>query len=213
MTLPWADFLTVWALLAVNITSPGPNVLNTIATAMGSGRAAGFGSALGVGVGIALWCLGATLGMAAVFALLPVAQLALTVIAVALLSRFAFRYLRASVAGFRGDLRGVPPGRAGMSPRAAFLRSLQVNALNPKALTTWLAIVTIFPVARALGGDITLLCAGASALSLSIHSGYALAFSTAPAVRLYLRAAPWINGAVGLFFIAFAGKLLAGALH
>ncbi|MBI1220875.1 MAG: hypothetical protein GC186_20315 [Rhodobacteraceae bacterium] len=213
MTLPWTDFLTVWALLAVNITSPGPNVLNTIASAMGSGRAAGLGSALGVALGIAVWCLGTTLGMAAVFALLPVAQLALTLIAVALLGRFAFRYLKAAVAGLRGDRRGVPQGRTGMSPRAAFIRSLQVSALNPKALTTWLAIVTIFPVARAQGGDIALLCVGASTLSLSIHTGYALAFSTAPAVRLYLRAAPWINGAVGLFFIGFALKLLAGVLH
>lgn len=85
MTLPLSAFLTVWAFLAVNILSPGPNVINTIASAMGSGRAAGMGSAVGVGLGIGGWCLSMSLGMASLFALWPQAQTALTVVATGLL--------------------------------------------------------------------------------------------------------------------------------
>lgn len=209
--LPWGEFFAVWSLLAVNVLSPGPNVLNTIAAAMGSGRAAGLASALGVAVGIGIWCLGMTLGMAAVFRRFPSFRIVLTLLGVALLLWFAGRYLRNARDGWRGSARTVP-ARAGLSWRASFLRSLSVNALNPKALTTWVAILSLFPVGRAGWADILLLWAGTAAIALVIHSGYGVAFSTAPAARFYLRAAPVVNAAVGLFFLLFAARLLFGVL-
>lgn len=209
MSLPLAPFLTVWAVLAMNVASPGPNVLNTITTAMGSGRAAGLASALAVAVGVGLWCLGMTLGMAALFLALPATRTILTVVAICLLLWFAARYLGTAWQGSRGAGPRLA-GRQGLSTRASFLRSLSVNALNPKALTTWVLILTLFPVARAGAGDIAFLCMGASVIAFAIHAAYAVAFSTAPAARAYLRAAPVINAAVGLFFAGFAIRLMAG---
>lgn len=209
--LPWPDFLTVWALLAVNILSPGPNVLNTIASAMGSGRMAGVASALGVGVGIGIWCLTMTLGIAAMFTALPSLRTVLTLVGISLLLWFASRYLRRAWTGWQGG-PGRLSGDAGLTFREAFLRSLAVNALNPKAFTTWVAVLALFPVARAGWSDILLLWSGTALLALAIHCGYALAFSTAPTARLYLRAAPMVNAAVGLFFVLFAGKLASGLL-
>lgn len=206
MTLPLAPFLAVWMLLAVNIASPGPNVLNTITSAMGSGRAAGLASAAGVALGIGLWCLGMTLGMAAVFQALPAARTALTLLAIALLLWLAGRYLGAAVAGWRRRA-GRIAGLSGLTARASFARSLAVNAMNPKALTTWVVILSLFPVARAGAGDIAALGLGAAALAFTIHAAYALAFSTAPAARLWARLAPAISAAVGLFFAGFAAKL------
>jgi threonine/homoserine/homoserine lactone efflux protein len=211
VSLPLAPFLTVWAVLAMNIASPGPNVLNTITTAMGSGRAAGLASAVAVAVGVGLWCLGMTLGMAALFLALPATRTFLTLIAIFLLLWFATRYLRNAWQGWRGTSARLA-GRQGLSPAASFLRSLSVNALNPKALTTWVLILTLFPVARAHAGDIALLCIGASSIAFAIHAAYAVAFSTAPAARAYLRAAPAINAAVGIFFTGFAVKLATGLL-
>jgi threonine/homoserine/homoserine lactone efflux protein len=91
MPLPWSEFLAVWAFLALNILTPGPNVLNTIALSMGSGRAAGIGAALGTGVGIGLWCLGMLLGAAAFLAAVPAAKGVLTALAAGLLVWFASR--------------------------------------------------------------------------------------------------------------------------
>ncbi len=212
MNLPLAPFLTVWAVLAMNIASPGPNVLNTITTAMGSGRAAGLASALAVAAGIGLWCIGMTLGMAALFLALPATRTMLTGIAICLLLWFSGRYLRTAWLGWLGSGSRLS-GRQGLSLRTSFLRSLSVNALNPKALTTWVVVLSLFPIARAGAGDIGLLCAGASIIAFAIHAAYALAFSTAPAARAYLRAAPVINGAVGLFFAGFAIRLAADLLH
>ena len=208
MSLPLAAFLTVWSFLALNILSPGPNVLNTITTAMGSGRRAGIASACGVGLGIGLWCLAMSLGMATLFRLAPGAQAALTLVAAVLLVWFGSRFLRAAL-GPPGARQAQLKAQAGLSFRRAFLRSLSINATNPKALTTWTVILGLFPTASAAAGDIALLTLGACCLSLTIHTGYAVLFSTGPAARLYLRASPVINGGVGLFFLGFAGKLLA----
>lgn len=213
--LPWSDFLTVWAFLALNILTPGPNVLNTIALAMGSGRTAGLGAALGTGVGIGLWCLGMLLGAAAVLAAVPATKIALTALAAGLLLWFASRYLRTALRGFAARRRGLdwqPEARRGASLATGFLRSLGVLLTNPKALTTWLTVAGLFPVARAGAGDVALLCAGASALAVGIHATYALAFSTAPAARAWARAAPMLNLAVGLFFLGFAAVLIRGLL-
>jgi threonine/homoserine/homoserine lactone efflux protein len=211
----WHNYLTVWAFLAMNIVTPGPNVLNTIALSIGSGRRAGFGSALGVGLGIGMWCLGMSLGLSVAFQHWPGLKLAMTLLACGLLVWFASRYLRAARQGWLARRRtgqATLQGRSGVGLGGAFLRSLSVNASNPKALTTWVAVLAMFPVARATGADIALLCLGACVMSFSIHTLYALAFSTPVAARAYLRAAPVINAAVALFFSVFAIRLAWGAL-
>ncbi|MFN3645433.1 MAG: LysE family translocator [Gemmobacter sp.] len=208
LAVPLSSFLTVWAFLAMNIATPGPNVLNTIALAIGSGRRAGIGSALGVGLGIGLWCLGMSLGLSVAFQHAPWLRTAMTLLACGLLIWFASRYLSAAGQGWRARGTAMPmQGRAGVGMQGAFLRSLSVNASNPKALTTWVAVLAMFPVARAEAADLALLCIGACTLSFLIHSVYAFAFSTPVAARAYLRAAPVINAGVAVFFLVFAARL------
>jgi threonine/homoserine/homoserine lactone efflux protein len=152
-----------------------------------------------------------SLGVAALFAVVPYAEETLTVMAAGLLLWFATKYLRAGFRGLTGreaTLKGV----AGLGLREAFLRSLAVNATNPKALTTWIAVLGIFPTAAARPADIALLTAGACALSFSIHTVYATVFSTRRAADLYLRAAPVVNLVVGVFFVTFAVRLAAPLL-
>ena len=214
-TLPLAEFVTVWTLLALNIMTPGPNVLNTIVLAIGSGRGAGMGSAMGVGLGIGLWCLGTSLGLAAVFNTFPLLKPVMTVVSVGLLLWFGSRFARQGLHGLaarRTNPDWTPTGKSGVTLRGAFARSMAINASNPKALTTWLAVLSIFPIARATSADIALLCAGACTLSFSIHSIYALAFSTPIAARAYLRAAPVINICVAVFFTGFGLMLLRGVI-
>lgn len=210
MTLPLGEFAEVWLFLAANIASPGPNVLNTVALAMGSGRRAGLGSACGVGLGIGLWCLSMLLGLAALVTLLPALQSLLTWTAVALLLIFALRYLRAALSGFRARAMPAPDARRGAGFATGFRRALAVIAVNPKALTSWLAVLGMFPVAQAGPGDVALLCLGACLLSFSIHAIYMILFSTAPALRFYLRAGWLLQAAAGILFATFALRLVAG---
>jgi threonine/homoserine/homoserine lactone efflux protein len=128
-------------------------------------------------------------------------------VAAGLLGWFAARYLRAAWAGMRGHPT-LPGAAGGLGFAGGFRRSLLVNVLNPKALTSWLAILTFFPVAAAGAGDIALLCLGASAIAVALHTLYALVFSTPPAARLYLRAGWVLSGLAGVFFAIFALRLL-----
>ena len=211
MTLPLGAFVTVWLFLAANIASPGPNVLNTVALAMGSGRRAGLGSACGVGLGIGVWCLTMVLGVGAALRVVPAAQAVLTAAAVGLLLLFSARYLRAAWRGWRARGMAVPEGQRGVGFATGFRRALAVVAVNPKALTSWLAVLGMFPVAEARAGDVALLCAGACVLSFSIHGIYMILFSTAPALRFYLRAGWVLQAAAGVLFAGFALRLVAGA--
>jgi threonine/homoserine/homoserine lactone efflux protein len=210
MTLPWGEFAEVWLFLAANIATPGPNVLNTVALALGSGRAAGMGSAAGVGLGIGLWCLGMVLGVATVVTVLPGAQAALRVAAVALLLWFAARYWRAAWRGFREQSVAVAQGQGGAGFATGFRRALVVSAVNPKALTTWLAVLGMFPVQAAGPEDVAILCAGACAASVAIHGIYVILFSTARAARLSLRFGWVLQALAGSLFAGFALRLVAG---
>lgn len=212
MLLPAGAFLAAWGFLAMNVLTPGPNVLNTISLAIGSGRRAALGAALGTGLSITAWCLGMILGASALLAAFPPARLAMTALAVGLLIWFSSRYLRRSRAGFAARRRGDPPapeGRDGACARDGLLRAMSIMMMNPKALTTWLTMTAVFPVAQAGPWDVAILCAGACVVAGAIHAGYALAFSTRAAARAFLRAAPWIDLGVGLFFLGFAATLAA----
>ena len=93
----------------MNVLTPGPNVLNTIALAIGSGRRAALGAALGTGLSITVWCLGMILGASALLSRYPSARLGMTAIAIGLLVWFSSRYLHRSHAGFAARQRGDAP--------------------------------------------------------------------------------------------------------
>ncbi|MEZ5752572.1 MAG: LysE family transporter [Paracoccaceae bacterium] len=212
--LPAAEFLAAWAFLAMNVLSPGPNVLNTIALAIGSGRRAALGAALGTGLGICVWCLGMGLGVATLLATVPGARHAMTVLAIGLLGWFSSRYLRRAMAGFRqGPGAEAPQAQKNARARDGMVRAVSILLTNPKALTTWLTLTAIFPIERANMADLGVLCLGSSVVAGSIHAAYALTFSTRAAARAFLRLAPFIHLGVGIFFGGFALTLAVSLWH
>ena len=182
-------------------------MVNTIATAMSAGRRAGLGAATGVAIGVALWCLCSSLGFASLFAAVPNMVRVMSFGAVGLLGWLALRALRLSWQGFRGARKGLPQSPAQLGYAKALGRAVAISATNPKVLTTWLSIATLFPVAQAGPRDIALLTTGSALIGLFFHSTYALVFSTGPAARFYLRAGWLIYLVSGLFFAALAGSL------
>jgi threonine/homoserine/homoserine lactone efflux protein len=206
--LPLSSFVLVWSIVALNTTTPGPNVVNTIATAMSAGRRAGLGAATGVAIGVALWCLASSLGFATLFAAFPGAARVMAFVAAGLLGWLAVRALLFAWHGFRGARRGLPQAPAQLGFGQALVRAVMISATNPKVLTTWLSISTLFPVAQAGAADIALLAGVSALIGLFFHSTYATAFSTGPAVRFYLRAGWVIYLVSGLFFAALAGSMV-----
>ncbi|MGI9406414.1 MAG: LysE family transporter, partial [Hyphomicrobiaceae bacterium] len=85
-----------------------------------------------------------------------------------------------------------------------------IQMTNPKAALAWIAIISLGLTTDAPFWVSFVVVAGTTLLSVVIHLLYALAFSTAPMVRVYGKARRWIQGTLGVFF-TFAGlKLLTG---
>ncbi|MEM7496813.1 MAG: LysE family transporter [Pseudomonadota bacterium] len=194
-SMPWAEMLTAWAVFAGNILSPGPNVFNTIAIALGSGRRVALAVVPAIALGVLVWATLALVGAAVAFRQLPWLPLALAALGGTLLLVFARRYARA--AWYWGA--STAEGRL-MTPRNAFLLTLGVLAANPKALTTWLVLVGIFPAGEATTAAIAVMVLGCVVVASAGHAVYALAFSTRAAAAAYARAGRWITAGVALFF-------------
>lgn len=202
--LPWAEIATALAVFGANVLSPGPNVFNTIAVALGAGRAVAVWVVPAIALGVAGWSAAAILGAAALFRAAPALEPALSALGGALLLLFAARYARRA----RGWSAALGPARH-ISRREAFWSSLAVLATNPKALTTWLVLVSIFPAGTATPAAVALMIAGAVAVASLGHLGYALAFSSRPAARLYARLGRWVLAGVAVFFASLGAALLA----
>lgn len=198
------DLLPALGFLMLNVFIPGPNVMNTIATAMGSGRRAGIACAFACGFGLFLWALAALLGAAVLFATLPIAKAAMTLLGGVLLLYFAYRFVGKA-------LRPVSEFSAihGVSWRHAFMQAFLVMLSNPKVLTTWLAVISLFPIVTSDSQHIAGFTILAATASFSGHGLVATLFSTKPASRLYMRLYRPINGMVGIGFCLYGLKLLA----
>lgn len=207
MDLPWAEMATAWAVFGANVLSPGPNVFNTIAIALGAGRRTALAVVPAIALGVLGWAAAAILGAAALFRTIPALEPALTALGGALLIWFAIRYARRA----RAWSPQVGPGRH-ISAREAFWSSLAVLATNPKALTTWLVLVSIFPAGTATPAAVAVMIAGAVVVASLGHLGYALAFSTRAAARAYARIGRWLLAGVAVFFASLGAGLLLRTL-
>ncbi|MEM9781590.1 MAG: LysE family transporter [Pseudomonadota bacterium] len=202
----WPQMVTAWAVFAGNILSPGPNVFTTVAIAVGSGRAVALAVVPAIAIGVLGWALLAMTGARVVFQALPWAQPLLTALGGTLLIVFAWRYARAAWARRLGQAEGRQ-----ITARDAFLTSLAVLAANPKALTTWLVLVTIFPAATAAPEAVAAMIAGSVVVACAGHAGYAIAFSTPPAAAAFARAGPWVLAGVAAFFASLGATLIVEA--
>ena len=203
MTSLWPEIATALAVLGANVLSPGPNVFNTIAIALGSGRRAALMVVPAVALGVLIWAAAAILGAAVLFRQYPVMETGLTALGGGLLIWFAIRYLRR--AWFWSD--SIGRNRV-VTPREAFAVTLGILATNPKALTTWLVLVSIFPAGNAGPGAVAAMIIGSAAVASLGHLAYALAFSTRRAAQTYARMGRWINAGVGIFFGTLGATLL-----
>ncbi|MEQ8443022.1 MAG: LysE family translocator [Alphaproteobacteria bacterium] len=192
---------------ALNVLTPGPNVLNTISISLGSGRMAGYGCALACAFGVTLWATVALIGASALFIAIPEARVGLTLVGATVLLYFAFRYIRRALRP-AADVDRIE----GATPRQAFMQALVVLSTNPKAMTTWIALLAIFPVISRDWMSMVAFAAGTSAVAGIGHFVYATVFSTRPAIALYRRATRPVNAAVGIGFTIYAVKLILGEL-
>ena len=207
MTDPAVVLAGVFAIHALALASPGPNVLVVMRTALGDGRRAGVLTALGVAGGTAVWSCVALFGLSLAFARLPALALALRVLGGAYLIYLGWRLWQGADADAFAALAGNPPARRHGDARA-FGQGLLTNLTNPKA---WVFFVGIFaallppdaPLAVELGA-IGIVVGNA----VVWHVALACFFSTRGARAVFMRIKPWIDRIAGTVFIALGVRLM-----
>ncbi|WP_339861626.1 LysE family translocator [Thalassospira alkalitolerans] len=202
--------LLAYAALMMGLISPGPALLGLMGVSLERGRRAGHCFAIGIGTGSL--CIG-ILTLTGLSALLATWANAMTVIRIAgglYLLWLAFKAFRSAFRPKQVAGDTITPDGKHISGMGYFTRGLSLHLTNPKAILTWIAIISIgFADGTPLwvGWVIVL---GCGTISTLVHFAYATAFSTRPAISLYRRAARWINGILGVFFAAVGIRLLAG---
>ena len=185
--------------------SPGPNILSVIGTSMGAGRQSGKALALGIATGSFLWGSLTLLGLTTLMALYASVMTVIKIAGAAYLLWLAFKAFRSAALPDQVAIRqfGISGGFW-----TYYRRGLLIQMTNPKAVLTWIAIMSLGMDATTplWAGAIILL--GTTILSIGGHIAYAVAFSTIRMVSAYRRARRWIEVGLGTFFCLASYKLL-----
>ncbi|EMI1807930.1 LysE family translocator [Pseudomonas aeruginosa] len=190
--------LTLAAVFAVALVSPGPDVALVVRTSLHQGRRAGLASALGLACGILLHTTLVLTGVSLLLSRTPVLFAILQALGALYLA-----WLRRGD-GQPGRLDGALPP----SPLGPWLRGVATNLFNPKALVFFIALLgSLIPAQMSLGGKLAVaaLLFGMGAcwfglLSLTL---------TRPALQArLLRAMPWLDAACGVVFLLVAAAIL-----
>lgn len=208
MTAGLDALLLVFTGYAIAAGSPGPSNLRIMAIAMSHGRRPALTLAAGVVAGSLCWGLVAATGLSALLTRSAGALILLKVLGGAYLLYLA---VRAAGSALKGDTFAAGEATAVEipSPAPLFRKGLWMHLSNPKAVLSWVALMTLGLGPNASWQTVAVILGGCAVLSIVIFCGYALAFSTRPAVRFYRRARRWIEGTLALFF-GYAGlRLLA----
>src|SRR5215210_7636962 len=175
---------------------PGPAVLYIVASSVDQGRAAGFVSALGIGVGGLAHVAAATIGLSS---LLASSATAFSIV----------KYAGAAYLVVLGVLRlltredaATVASRPPRAPRRLFLDGVVVNALNPKTALFFIAFLPQFVEADGAAASLQIFALGLIfvVIALSSDSLWALTAGTLGGwlkqSRGYLVARRWVTGTV-----------------
>jgi threonine efflux protein len=201
----WPGIMLAYTTYVVSAVSPGPAMMATMGTAMESGRTAGIALGLGIVVSALVWGILAFLGLSTLLAAYAGVLDIIRVFGCLYLLYLAWKAFRSAVSNY--DLNVKYTGKKEYKVFNVFLRGCGLNLTNPKAVLTWVAIISLAIRPGAPLWTIFAVLAGTMAFSLVFYTLIAIAFSTSGMVSLYSRSRRWIDGTLGLVFTFSAYKL------
>ncbi len=208
--LPYLPQLMVaWGAYIIATASPGPAIVSIIGTSISHGRNAGLALAFGVLTGSYTWAMLAAAGLSALIRTYGNALFVLKIAGGLYLLWLAFKALKAAMR--KETESALPPEKQSPSLRRLYLKGLGIHLTNPKAIFSWLTLVSLGTPQDA-PHVMPVLIGGCMVLGVVIFVGFALLFSIEAVHRGYRKARRGIEAAMAGFF-AFAGfKLLTARL-
>lgn len=201
----WNDLLLVYAAYLIATGSPGPSTMAIMGVSMRQGRAAGASLAAGVVTMSFTWGLIAASGLSAVLTRYAQALVILRIAGCLYLLWLAFKSASAALRAQDDPTETAAPT---LGYFALYRRGVLMHLGNPKAVLSWLALMSLGVGPQAAADWVALVFGGCVLLGVVIFFGYALLFSTRPMVRGYARARRWIEGALSLVFAGAGLRLL-----
>ena len=187
--------ITIWLI----IITPGPDTLLIMRNSANSGRAVGFASVAGVQAGVLFHTALAAFGISAILADQPPVILAIGIGGGLFIAFLAWQTWSAGVLG--GTLQTAKR----TTKRRAFLDALVTNALNPKVILAFFAIMASFTAADLPTVPQVLLMALASLILNTLWQSALVLFSDwFFSVLTHPGAQRWINRVVALVLLIFA---------
>lgn len=203
------QLFVAWGAYIIATASPGPAVVAIIGTSISRGRSSGMALALGVLTGSYTWAMLAAAGLSALIGTYGNALFILKIAGGLYLLWLAFKALKAAMR--KETERALPLEKQPPSLRRLYFKGLGIHLTNPKAIFSWLTLVSLGTPQDA-PHVMPILIGGCMVLGVVIFMGFALLFSIEPVHRGYRKARRGIEAAMAGFF-AFAGfKLLTAKL-
>jgi len=188
---------------------PGPDFAMVVRNTVMSGRASGMWTAVGIGLGVSVWVVAASVGMAALLAASAIAFAVVKFAGAAYLVYLGIRSIRTAIKERRSPAAEIELDR-GMSRWEAFRSGLLCNVLNPKAVVFFPALMPQF---ISSGSDWALIGEFA-AVAMAVCAVWFLALAgLIGLMRRVLdrpRVRAWLTGVTGGIMVALGLRVAAG---
>lgn len=198
----------VYATYLVGAASPGPSNMAIMGTAMRDGRLPALALAAGVITGSLFWAILAATGLSAVLIAYAEALLVIKIVGGVYLLYLAFHTGRSALRP-DSDAAIAEPQRPRLGYRRLYRRGIVMHVANPKAILSWMAVMSLGLGQDASSGVLSAIIGGCAILGVIVFGGYAILFSTAPMIALYVRLRRGIEAAFSALFALAGFKLLA----
>jgi threonine efflux protein len=196
-------FLTLAAIWAVVVISPGPCFVATVQQATRGRSRDGVFVALGIATGTIVWCAGSLLGLAVLFATFSWLYQLVRLAGAVYLMYLGLKTIRHAHQPLPAPGQGAAPTRPASAWRVGFLTDIS----NPKAAaffgSLFAALLPVHAPLWVLIGAVMLVVV----IEFVWYCLMAYLFARQPVVRVYRRAKRWIDYLTGGLYMLLGGRL------
>ncbi|TCM53561.1 threonine/homoserine/homoserine lactone efflux protein [Rhizobium sp. PP-F2F-G48] len=201
----WPGIMLAYTTYIVSAISPGPAMLATMGTAMESGRKAGIALGLGIALSALIWGALAFLGLSTLLVAYAGILDIVRILGCLYLLYLAWKSFGSAFSSY--DLKVSHVALKRHKNLNVFLHGCILNLANPKAVFTWVAIISLAIEPGAPLWTIFAVLGGTIGFSVVFYTFIAIVFSTPSMISIYSRSRRWIDFTLGLVFTFSAYEL------
>ena len=201
--------LVVYAVYVIATASPGPSNVAIMSVAMSRGRLPALALVAGIMTGSLSWALLAAMGISTLLSAYANALVALKI------GGGLYLIYLAAKSAMSAWMPASLDRQAMVEPLAlgkVYRRGLMLHLTNPKAILSWVAIMSLGLKSDATGYTTLAIISGCAILGVVLFGGYAILFSMPLMVRIHRHARRWIEATLALFFGVAGFRLLLSRL-